>query len=191
MTFPIAIIGASIGCMDALPRLFQKVPPNLPAAVLIVVHRAEDFESNLAAILTRNCRREICEPSHGEVIVANHTYLAPAGYHTLIEQESFSMSTEGPVLLSRPSIDVAMDSAAHAFRSRAIGIVLTGASRDGAAGSRAIAAAGGCVMHQSIADAYDSTAPAAVAEFFPNAFSGCAEELGAELVRLSTGALPC
>ena len=87
-------------------------------------------------------------------------YLAPANYHLQVEPDSrLSLSIDDKVNFSRPSIDVLFDSAAEVYRSRLIGIVLTGGSKDGAAGLKKIKELGGLAIVQDPAEAEVPTMP--------------------------------
>jgi two-component system chemotaxis response regulator CheB len=89
-------------------------------------------------------------------------YIAPAGYHLLVESEkTFALSLDEPVNFSRPSIDVLFESAAYAYRDRALAIVLTGANADGAQGLRIVRALGGAGWVQDPASAAASAMPTA------------------------------
>ena len=89
-------------------------------------------------------------------------YLAPAGYHLLVERPGhLALSTEGPVRFARPSIDVLFESAAVAYRAGVVGVVLTGTNDDGAAGLAAIVARGGHAVVQDPASAERPAMPLA------------------------------
>ena len=86
-------------------------------------------------------------------------YLAPPGYHLLVERGSLSLSTDEEVRYSRPSIDVLFESVADAYREDAVGVILTGASDDGAAGLARIRRRGGVTVVQEPATAERRTMP--------------------------------
>ncbi len=113
-------------------------------SVLTVVHLPADRESLLTSIFQSRCAFKVVEPNDKQTIEPAHLYFAPPGYHMLVEcQRVLSLSTDAPVHYSRPSIDVLFESAADAIGSESMGIVLTGANRDGADGLRAIMDQGG------------------------------------------------
>jgi two-component system chemotaxis response regulator CheB len=101
------------------------------------------------------------EAEDKQPIEAGRVYLAPADYHLLVEGTSFALSTEAPVLSARPSIDVLFESAADAYAGRLIGVILTGASDDGARGLARIARAGGLAVAQEPATAECAVMPLA------------------------------
>jgi len=89
---------------------------------------------------------KVREPEDKEQIEGGIVYLAPADYHLLIDDDHFALSTAPPKARARPSIDVLFESAADAFGSRTVGIILTGTNSDGASGLHAIKAAGGLAI---------------------------------------------
>ncbi len=105
--------------------------------------------------------QKVKEPQDKELISAGHIYIAPADYHLLIEDGTFALSTEGPVMSARPSIDVLFESAADTYREGVIGVVLTGASADGARGAAHIKQRGGRILVQDPATAESGIMPRA------------------------------
>ena len=88
----------------------------------------------LAHLLQGHTRRLVCEADDKTPLEPDHVYLAPPDYHLLVEDGHLALSTDAPVQYARPSIDVLFESAADAYGERAVGVVLTGANDDGAAG---------------------------------------------------------
>lgn len=155
-------IGASAGGVEALGTLLQALPANCRAAVFIVLHLPPDGDSVLAGLLARRCALPVKEAEDKESIRAGTVYLCAPDYHLLIEPDrTLSLSRDEPVHYSRPSIDLLFESAALAFGPALLGIVLTGASHDGAAGLKCIRDAGGCAWIQDPDGAAASTMPAA------------------------------
>lgn len=140
----VVVIGASAGGMEALGTLLPALPPDFALAVLLVVHLRSDIPSLLAQTLAVRCRLPVLEPDDKQPIDAGHVYVAPSGYHMLVEPTcTLSLSTEAPVRFSRPSIDVLFESAAWVYGERVLGVLLSGANDDGARGLEAVRAAGG------------------------------------------------
>ena len=126
-------IGASAGALDALSIILPTLPPEFPIPVLVVVHLPADKESLLASLLNAKCQIEVREATDKEPIKCGTIYFAPPDYHLLVEAEqSLSLSADEPVNFSRPSIDVLFESAADAYGSHLVGVILTGANNDGA-----------------------------------------------------------
>ncbi len=161
MAGKIVVIGASLGGLTALQSVLSALPRDFPAPVVIVQHRGAESGNALDSILRRSCALKVIEPQDKEAILPGTVYLAPPDYHLLIEGATFALSTEGVVSYARPSIDVLFDSAARAYARRVIGVVLTGANRDGARGSASIKRHGGYLIVQSPDEAECNVMPRA------------------------------
>lgn len=146
MGFDIVVVGASIGGLKALQEVLAGLPEDFPVPLVIVQHRGKDSETGLCDFLGRTSRIPISEPEDKESILPGHAYLAPRDYHLLVTDGSFALSTDSPVAFARPSVDVLFESAADEFHERTIGVILTGANRDGARGLAAIKAQGGLTI---------------------------------------------
>ena len=119
-------------------------------------------DGDLASVWQRHTALIVHEVEDKEPIASGHVYIAPADYHVLIDsRENLALSTEGPVLWARPSIDVLFESAAEAYGERVIGVILTGASADGSHGLREIRERGGCALVQKPSTAECDTMPRA------------------------------
>lgn len=160
---PLAVaIGASAGGVSALLELLVPLPANYRPSLIVVLHMPEHRRSGLTELFASRMRMPTREAEDKMPIDANTLYFAPAGYHLLVEAgHTFALSCDEPVLFSRPSIDVLFDSAAFAWRDRLAGVVLTGASSDGAAGLLAIKNAGGYTAVQEPSTAQIATMPQA------------------------------
>ncbi|MBN3852108.1 MULTISPECIES: chemotaxis protein CheB [unclassified Paraburkholderia] len=152
--FDAVVIGASAGGVEVLGQILPMLPARFGAAVLIVLHLPPATPSFLVRALSDRCALPVSEPDAGEPIVAGRVYIAPPDYHMLVDaQACIALSIGGPVRYSRPSIDVLMESAADAYGSRLLGVLLSGANDDGARGLAAIRAAGGTAWVQTPATA--------------------------------------
>ena len=158
--FPVVVIGCSWGGLEALSAVLEGIPDELPAAVIVVQHRMHR-PSELGALLSQHTRWPVCEADDKEGVSAGRVYLAPPGYHLLVDGDHFALSTEGPVRNSRPSVDVLFESVAEAYGRRVIGVVLTGANDDGARGLTEIVARGGTAIVQDPATAERPVMPQA------------------------------
>jgi two-component system, chemotaxis family, protein-glutamate methylesterase/glutaminase len=156
-------LGASLGGLHAVSRILRDLPASFPAAVAIVQHRASGADGGrLAALLQDGTPFTVIEVDDKMAIEAGTVYLAPADYHLLVEGSgSFALSVDAPIRAARPSIDAFFLSAAECFHERVVGVVLTGASADGAEGLAAIKAHGGGAIVQDPATAACATMPAA------------------------------
>ena len=122
------------------------------------------MDNLLTNMMQRFIRRSVEEAEDKMPLKQNCIYLAPADYHLLVERDCLSLSADEPVTYARPSIDVAFDSAARTYGSGVIGVVLTGASSDGADGAASIENRGGLVIIQDPVTSEKDTLPnAAVA----------------------------
>lgn len=160
----ILAIGASRGGLAAIEAILRALPDRCGCAVVIVQHRGLDDDGRLAEILQSHTALPIIEPEDKEALKSGCVYLAPPGYHLLVERAWLSLSVDPPVLFARPSIDVLFESVADAFGAEAVAVMMTGASADGAAGAAAVKLAGGRVLVQDPATAECPIAPRAVLE---------------------------
>lgn len=146
MAYAIVVIGASTGGLRALQVLLSGLPEDFPLPVVIVQHRGKDTEIGLCEFLGRSSRLPISEPEDKDALIAGHAYLAPRDYHLLVENGNIALSTAPPVGFARPSIDVLFETAADEYKERTIGVILTGANRDGARGLAGIQLHGGVTL---------------------------------------------
>ena len=144
----VIVVGTSLGGLDALRSLLTDLPGDFPLPVVVVQHRSVESDDTLSTLLQRHSMLPVKEVEDKEAILPGHVYLAPADYHLLLEEDTFALSTEAPVGYARPSIDVLFESAADAYGERVIGVILTGASKDGAQGAAKIKERGGLVVVQ-------------------------------------------
>lgn len=150
-------IGSSAGGLYVLSALFEQLPINYPFPVIVVQHRAKDQKILLEEVLQNKCQIKIKQADEKEKIKSGIVYIAPPDYHLLIENDkTFSLSIDELVKYSRPSIDVLFETAAEVFRDKLIGIILTGANNDGAAGIATIKKYGGLTIAQ---DPYEAQYP--------------------------------
>jgi two-component system chemotaxis response regulator CheB len=165
MRYEAVVIGVSAGGIEALKTILPALSAHFTLPVVIVQHRNERSDSFLAEYLTRISGIAVSDVEDKESMCSGHVYLAPAGYHLLIESDrSFSLSVDARVNYSCPSIDVLFESAADVFAESLIGIVLTGANADGAQGLKAIKARGGLVIVQNPKTAQAMAMPHAAIE---------------------------
>jgi two-component system, chemotaxis family, protein-glutamate methylesterase/glutaminase len=131
------VIGASTGGTEAIKEILIRMPIDCPP-ILVVQHMPEGFTKSYAARLDTLSDIAVNEAVHGERIVAGHAYLAPGGSHFSIvrsgKQYICQISDDEPVNYHRPSVDVLFNSVAAVVKDNAIGVILTGMGKDGAAG---------------------------------------------------------
>jgi two-component system, chemotaxis family, protein-glutamate methylesterase/glutaminase len=152
--YDLVVIGASWGGLHAVGRVLAGVPDEVDLPIVVAQHRhPESVEETLRGLLSAEIGRPVVDVDNKLVIQAGHVYLAPPDYHLLVERGSFALSVDERVKFARPSIDVLFQSAADAYGAGVIGIILTGANEDGAAGLAEIKRRGGVAIVQDPAGA--------------------------------------
>ncbi|MES9960241.1 MAG: chemotaxis protein CheB [Sedimenticola sp.] len=159
------VIGASAGGMEALIALLSGLPEGFGLYLLVVQHLHPSDRGRLARQLDNTLELSVSEACDKEELRTGQVYFAPANYHLLVEQnETLALSVDERVNWSRPSIDVLFDSAARVWGHRLVGVILTGANSDGAAGLRCIAEHGGLTVVQDPDSARSAEMPRAAIE---------------------------
>jgi two-component system chemotaxis response regulator CheB len=156
----IIVIGASAGGVEALRTLAAALPGDLPATVFVVQHSSPDAPSVLPLILDRAGALPARHPRDGDPFERGHIYIAPPDHHLLLAPEGVLRVTRGPKENRfRPAVDPLFRSAARAYGTRVVGVVLTGGLDDGTAGLLAIKQRGGTAVVQDPYDARVSSMP--------------------------------
>jgi len=190
MAFEIVVVGTSTGGLKASQTLLSGLPEGFPMPIVIVQHRGKGSETGLREFLSQGSSVPVVEPEDKESLRRGYAYLAPRDYHLLIENQSFALSTDPPVGFARPSIDVLFESAADEYQERVIGIILTGANRDGARGLAAIKFRGGLtIVEDPVSAACREMPEAAIAQTKPDWILPL-EEIAPRLHKLSESATP-
>ena len=131
------IIGASTGGTEAIREFLMQMPSDCPG-ILIAQHMPEGFTSSFAKRLDSLCRISVVESQGNERVLPGHAYIAPGHSHLLLTRSGANYMTKieqsPPVNRHRPSVDVLFRSAAQAAGKNAVGVILTGMGKDGAAG---------------------------------------------------------
>jgi two-component system chemotaxis response regulator CheB len=155
-------IGASLGGLHAITTLLRGLPGDLPVPILIVQHRGTSADGGLVRTLQDHTSLTVVEAEDKAPLSGGTVYVAAPDYHLLVEAPGeLALTTDAPSRSARPSIDVLFETAADAYGPALLGILLTGASADGAAGLARIKARGGRVIVQDPATAECATMPAA------------------------------
>ncbi len=163
--YEIVMIGVSAGGAEALMRLFSKLPGTLSIPIVIVQHLHPDQSDDYVNIFFPYSQLKVTEAREKVALEPRSIYIAPPNYHLLIERDkTLSLSIDKQVNFSRPSVDILFESGADAYGKAAIGIVLTGANSDGAAGLRYLAQRGGLTIVQSLDEAKFPDMPSAALE---------------------------
>ncbi|SDJ11052.1 two-component system, chemotaxis family, response regulator CheB [Frankineae bacterium MT45] len=171
----LVVIGTSTGGPEALNNVLPLLPASFPVPILIVQHMPPIFTQLLAERLDRVCKLSVRESAGGELLAPGSVYIAPGDLHMEVDVSGPNAYTKlgggAPENFCRPAVDVLFRSAAKAYGSGVLGVVLTGMGSDGARGAAAIRAAGGQVVAQDQASSVVWGMPGAVAA------DGLAEEL--------------
>ena len=181
------VIGVSAGGIKALSAILPVLPADFAVPILIVIHLPPSRKSIIADLFRDKCALDVREAEDKDALSPGVVYFAPPDYHLLVETDgSISLSSDEPVMFSRPSIDVLFETAADAFGEGLVGIILTGANPDGAHGLKAVADAGGRAIVQTPAHAYASAMPEAALRSCPEAEAMELEDIAVYLQKAVT-----
>lgn len=143
------VIGGSAGSFSVVSKILAKLNPDFKLPIIICMHRLKHVRSGLVESLNIKSNIPVVEPFDKQKIESGKVYIAPSNYHLFIEfDNTFSLSTEAVSNHSRPAIDYTFSSAATSFRGKVIGIILTGANKDGALGMKHLHAKKGYTIIQ-------------------------------------------
>jgi two-component system chemotaxis response regulator CheB len=158
--YELIVVGASWGGLDAVGQLLGDIPDDIEQPIVIAQHRHRSATSGgLADLLHLRIKRPVRDVEDKMPIEPRNVYLAPPDYHLLVERGSFALSIDERVQYARPSIDVLFESAAFVYGPSLIGVILTGANEDGAAGLAAVKERGGVAIVQEPTGAARRTMP--------------------------------
>jgi two-component system, chemotaxis family, protein-glutamate methylesterase/glutaminase len=193
----LVVVGASFGGFDALKTVLRALPASFPVPLAIVQHQSSPG-SGLATLLQRYTTLIVADAEDKDELLPGFAYLAPPGYHLLIERAiadpgvggrgvlgrgTVALSVDPPVQHARPSIDVLFESAADVYGPEVVGVVLTGTGRDGAAGLTRIKRRGGLAIVQDPATATRSAMPEAALASTPVDLILPIEQIGGRLLQ--------
>jgi len=186
--FDLIVIGASWGGLAVLRDLLAGLPRGFRTPIVIAQHRSPDsLPEAFLDLLGSYAPIPVVEASDKEPIEPGRVYVAPTDYHLLVDGDSFALSTGERVNFARPSIDELFETACDSHGDRVIGVVLTGANEDGAAGLACIAAHGGVAIVQDPEGAERPEMPQAALDAVPGAHVLPLGAIADELVRLCEG----
>lgn len=184
------VVGASAGGVQALSELVQRLPADLPAAMLVVLHTAPSGRSALAKILRRVAALEVVTAEDMMPVSHGNVYVAQPNCHLLLRDGEVRLGRGPRENGHRPAVDPLFRSAARWYAHRALAVVLSGTLDDGAAGAYTIAQRGGAVVVQDPADAMYGGMPAAARQAVRSALVAPLAELPSVVARLVHGPLP-
>ncbi len=164
------IIGGSAGSFSIVTKVLSRIRPDFNLPVIICLHRLKHIRSGLLEGLDIKSKLPVVEPFDKQKIEPGFVYLAPSNYHLFVEYDStLSLSTEEVLNHSRPAIDYTFTSAAQCYRDKMIGILLTGANKDGAKGMKDVFLKKGYTIIQDPSTCDVETMPRSALQLFkPN-----------------------
>ncbi|HLZ15684.1 MAG TPA: chemotaxis protein CheB [Cyclobacteriaceae bacterium] len=162
------VIGGSAGSFQGITKILSQLPRTFPLPIIMCLHRLKHVRNGFVEALSIKSVFPVVEPYDKEQIKKGGVYLAPSNYHMSVELGNhFAMSTEEMINNSRPAIDVTLGTAAYVFREKLIGILLSGANRDGGMGMKHIKDKGGLTIVQEPAECMIDTMPKAAMALTP------------------------
>lgn len=161
-SYKAVVIGGSAGSFQGMVKILAQLPKGFPLPIIMALHRLKHVRHGFVEALSLKSVVPVTEPYDKEHIKKGSIYLAPANYHMSVELgHYFALSTEEMVNNSRPSIDITLSSCAYVYKEKLIGILLSGANRDGALGMKHIKDRGGLTIVQDPAECMIETMPKA------------------------------
>lgn len=155
----VILVGGSQGSVVAIKKLLARLPPELPAAIAITIHRSPTFASRLSEVFASNSVLPVCEPAQGQPLEPGTVYLAPRDHHMLLRAGAAWLDRGPKQHHARPAVDAMFVSGAESYGSRVIGVILTGNLSDGVAGLIAVKKGGGISLTQDPAEAEAPSMP--------------------------------
>jgi two-component system chemotaxis response regulator CheB len=161
-SYKAVVIGGSAGSFQGIVKILSQLPKNFPLPIIMCLHRLKHVRNGFVEALSLKSVVAVTEPYDKETIKKGGVYLAPANYHLSVELGNyFALSTEEMINNSRPAIDITLGTSAFVYRDKLIGILLSGANRDGGLGMKYIKDKGGLTIVQEPAECMIDTMPRA------------------------------
>jgi two-component system, chemotaxis family, protein-glutamate methylesterase/glutaminase len=161
-SYKAVVIGGSAGSFQGVVKILSQLPKGFPLPIIMCLHRLKHVRNGFVEALSIKSVVQVTEPNDKENIKKGNVYLAPANYHMSVELGNyFALSTEEMVNNSRPAIDITLSTSAFVYKEKLIGILLSGANRDGGAGMKAIHDRGGITIVQDPTECMIDTMPKA------------------------------
>lgn len=156
------VIGGSAGSFQGITKILSNLTPDFKLPLILCLHRLKHVRNGFVEALSLKSVMTISEPHDKENIKKGKVYLAPANYHMSVELGNyFSLSTEEMVNNSRPAIDITLGTSGYVYKEKLIGILLSGANKDGALGMKNIKNKGGLTIVQDPKECMINTMPTA------------------------------
>ncbi|MBX2965626.1 MAG: chemotaxis protein CheB [Cyclobacteriaceae bacterium] len=161
-SYKAVVIGGSAGSFQGVVKILSQLPIGFPLPIIMALHRLKHVRHGFVEALSLKSVVQVTEPDDKEPIKKGGVYLAPSNYHLSVELgNNFSLSTEEMVNNSRPAIDITLGTSAYVFKDKLIGILLSGANKDGALGMKHIKDRGGMTIVQEPSECMIETMPKA------------------------------
>lgn len=161
-SYKAVVIGGSAGSFQGMVKILSQLPKGFPLPIIMCLHRLKHVRNGFVEALSIKSVVQVTEPHDKENIKKGAVYLAPANYHMSVELGNyFALSTEEMINNSRPAIDITLSTSAFVYKEKLIGILLSGANRDGAAGMKSIHDKGGLTLVQEPSECMIDTMPKA------------------------------
>lgn len=159
ITRDVIVVGASAGGIQAVIEILFRLPPDLPALMGVVIHRGSTSQSDWSKSLGKKTELRVVEPADGAPLTRGVVYIAPADCHMTFGRDRITLARGAKEHYTRPAVDPLFTSAARAFGTRVVGVVLTGGGHDGMQGLLDITTAGGLSLVQKPSEAEDASMP--------------------------------
>jgi len=143
-----AVLGASTGGPKVLYDVITSLPGDINVPVFVVQHMPAGFTRAFAERLDLSSSLTVVEAADGDPILPGKVYIAPGGYHMMVDGERIGLDTSAPVHGVRPAVDKLLTSAAQTYNEALVCCIFTGMGKDGAAGVKQVKAKGGIVLAQ-------------------------------------------
>ena len=161
-SYKAVVIGGSAGSFQGVVKILAQLPKGFPLPIIMCLHRLKHVRNGFVEALSIKSVVQVTEPNDKENIKKGSVYLAPANYHMSVELGNhFALSTEEMVNNSRPAIDITLGSCAFVYKEKLIGILLSGANKDGALGMKQIHERSGLTIVQEPEECMIDTMPKA------------------------------
>jgi two-component system, chemotaxis family, protein-glutamate methylesterase/glutaminase len=161
-SYKAVVIGGSAGSFQGVVKILSQLPKGFTLPIIMCLHRLKHVRHGFVEALSIKSVVQVTEPYDKEPIKKGGVYLAPANYHMSAELGNyFSLSTEEMVNNSRPAIDITLGTCAYIYKEKLVGILLSGANRDGGLGMKQIHDRGGLTIVQDPTECMIDTMPKA------------------------------
>ncbi len=161
-SYKAVVIGGSAGSFQGVVKILSQLPKGFSLPIIMCLHRLKHVRHGFVEALSIKSVVQVTEPNDKEPIKKGCVYLAAANYQMSAELGNyFALSTEEMINNSRPAIDITLGSCAYIYKEKLVGILLSGANRDGAIGMKNIHDRGGLTIVQDPAECMIDTMPKA------------------------------